>query len=77
MCYLQDLTRRLGMQLPGAQMMLCHGLPDQQVAPNTNIRSCGQVIRDERVVWFKLAWPRKISRGDSVSTVEFSVWRAT
>lgn len=77
MFYLRDWTRRLRTQLPGARMMLCHGLPDRQVAPNTDIRSCGQVIRDDRVVWFKLAWPRKTPRNDSLSTLEFSVWRAT
>ncbi|MEY4209590.1 MAG: hypothetical protein RLZZ20_2742 [Pseudomonadota bacterium] len=76
MFYLRDWTRRLRAQVPGARLMLCHGLPDKQVTADTDLRSCADVIRDERVVWFRLAWPRKISGRDQFSTVEFSVRRA-
>lgn len=76
MFYLRDWTRRLRAQVPGARLMLCHGLPDKQVTADTDLRSCADVIRDERVVWFRLAWPRKISGRDQFSMVEFSVRRA-
>lgn len=77
MFYLRDWARRLRAQLPGARLMLCHGLPEKQLMSGTDRGACNDVIRDEHVLWFRLAWPRKLSERDRVSTIEFSVRRAT
>ena len=77
MFYLKDWARRLRAQLPGVRLMLCHGLPEQQVMSGNDRGTCGAVINDEYVVWFRLAWSRKISARDRVSTIELSVRRAT
>ena len=77
MFYLRDWHRRLRERLPGARLVLCHGLPDDRDTTGSDQGSCATVTRDERMVWFRLAWPRMTPERHLFSAIEFSVRRAT